>query len=487
MTTNQNEIHNLNNLIKIPNNLSKLLKNDNYVLLIKGGAGTGKTTLALSILLSLNPKKRATYISSRVSPKKLFQYHNWLEKFFHVSKKMEHQDESEYVTNLAIFVDGRLYESPTLYERIANELMDTKQPVIIIDSIDAIESFIDKETLRNDAKILQTWCERSRAKLVITVEDLTDSTFDYMADGIVELKEEYFNGRKIRKIVLSKLRGIQIEKSSYFFTLNKGVFRSFEPYNPSDFEISFRPVFLTSENENIQEFFEESYFPTGYNELDSSLRGGFPRRRIIDLIINPNISPGVIIGLMSKIIASTTLANNPVIFQGFDKFDSVFLIKEIENTFPEATKKGLIKIFPPFSSPENITDITKLDSNYEFNKNHQEYIQNNILKMKNEFPEKILINIMGFDISDRFYNINKTTDIKKSFVEFIKTNTDMSLFVCRYLGIEKDITQKSDMCVRLVVIDDTLFFLSENPMSQLFAVVPGDYGSHNKIQLEPVV
>jgi len=177
---NKNQVHILDDDVRIPEKLTNLLKSDNYLLLIKGGTGTGKTILALSILLSLHQKKKTTYISTRVSPSKLFKNHNWLEKFFEISKKQKYQDESEYVTDLGVFVDARLYESGTLYERISNELIDSRQPVIIIDSIDAIESFSDKETVGNNAKILQTWGERARAKIIITVEDPNDSTFDYV-------------------------------------------------------------------------------------------------------------------------------------------------------------------------------------------------------------------------------------------------------------------------------------------------------------------
>lgn len=487
MAFNKNQVHILDDDVRIPEKLTNLLKSDNYVLLIKGGPGTGKTILALSILLSLHQKKKSTYISTRVSPSKLFKHHNWLEKFFEISKKQKYQDESEYVTDLAVFVDARLYESGTLYERISNELIDSRQPVIIIDSLDAIESFSDKETLGNNAKILQTWGERARAKIIITVEDPNDSTFDFIADGIVELKEEYFNEKKIRKIVLSKLRGIKIERSSYFFTLNKGFFRSFEPYNASDYENSSQSAVLSPEKENLKGLVDESFFSTVHNELDRALRGDVLQSRIIDLNIDPNLSLGVIVRLMSRIVAKFTLANNPVLFQGFDKFDSNFLIKETKNIFPDATKEGLIRIVVPQTMNEKITESTNSDTTYQFNKNKLEYIQNNLMKLKKEFPDKPLINIMGFDISDIFYNMEDTTNAKKSFVELIKTNTTFSLLLSRYLGVENNIIKKSEMCGRLLLIAGTLFFLSITPMSQLFAIIPNDLRDHDNIRFEQVV
>ena len=58
MAFNKNQMQILNDKVRIPEELNNLLKNDNYVLLIKGGTGTGKTILALSILLSLHQKKK---------------------------------------------------------------------------------------------------------------------------------------------------------------------------------------------------------------------------------------------------------------------------------------------------------------------------------------------------------------------------------------------------------------------------------------------
>ena len=70
------------NSMHIPNELIDFLKRETYSLLIKGGAGTGKTTLALTILRVFNINKNCLYISTRISPEQLFNYYPWLESFF---------------------------------------------------------------------------------------------------------------------------------------------------------------------------------------------------------------------------------------------------------------------------------------------------------------------------------------------------------------------------------------------------------------------
>src|SRR6185437_15400617 len=161
---------------------------------IKGHTGTGKTTLALSILRTLNMNKDCLYISTRVSPDQLFQYHTWMDEFFSQPRKTPDSipDELENEKNThPIFVDGRLDEPVALFERITNELMDVKAPTIVIDSWDSIGFFMDKEASMSNSKVLQTWRERAGAKLIFVTEHPEDRTLDFLTDGIVDLKQKY--------------------------------------------------------------------------------------------------------------------------------------------------------------------------------------------------------------------------------------------------------------------------------------------------------
>ena len=65
----------LDNFANIPIELKQFLQQDTYSLLIKGHAGTGKTTLALTILREQDVNMNCLYISTRISPEKLFQYY----------------------------------------------------------------------------------------------------------------------------------------------------------------------------------------------------------------------------------------------------------------------------------------------------------------------------------------------------------------------------------------------------------------------------
>jgi KaiC/GvpD/RAD55 family RecA-like ATPase len=114
--------------------------------------------------------------------------------------------------------------------------MDIKSPIIIIDSWDAIASFMDREARLNNERVLQTWRERAGAKLIFISEQPADTTLDFLVDGIVELKQSYYNNVKMRQIFLQKLRGTRIKRPSYLYTLENSIFHSFAPYQPIKLE-----------------------------------------------------------------------------------------------------------------------------------------------------------------------------------------------------------------------------------------------------------
>src|SRR5215210_1303320 len=219
----------------IPEDLMHFIRRDTYSLLIKGFAGTGKTTLALTILNALGVKNNFFYISTRISPKQLFQYYPWLKDFVEESNPKGGSLTREHVM-MPSFEDARLDEPESLFERITNQLMDIKSPVIIIDSWDAIASFMDREARLNNERVLQTWRERAGAKLIFISEQPADATLDFLVDGIVELNQSYYNNVRMRQIFLRKLRGTRIMRSSYLYTLENSIFHSFAPYKPIKFE-----------------------------------------------------------------------------------------------------------------------------------------------------------------------------------------------------------------------------------------------------------
>jgi len=143
----------------IPPELNQFLQRDTSSLLIRGKYGSGKTALSLTILRSLKATDNFFYISTRTSPTQLFDYYPWLSKFVKKQDSLNQYVNSEEHPVHPCFEDARLDEPESLFERITNQLMDIKSPIIIIDSWDAIASLMDKESRINNERVLQTWRE----------------------------------------------------------------------------------------------------------------------------------------------------------------------------------------------------------------------------------------------------------------------------------------------------------------------------------------
>jgi KaiC/GvpD/RAD55 family RecA-like ATPase len=264
----------------IPPELKQFLQRDTYSLLIRGKYGSGKTALSLTILRSLKATDNFFYISTRTSPTQLFDYYPWLSKFVKKRDSLNQYANSEEHPVHPCFEDARLDEPESLFERITNQLMDIKSPIIIIDSWDAIASLMDKESRINNERVLQTWRERAGARIIFITEGVQDSGLDYIADGVVELSNDISDNTAIRKLTITKLRGVPIEKTTYLFSLKGGVFKCFSKYLPLEYNslihnlanrlgahIVFRGINISMQS--------------GFTDLDRALGGGYQEGSIV--------------------------------------------------------------------------------------------------------------------------------------------------------------------------------------------------------------
>lgn len=464
----------LQDKVKIPRELAQFLKQETYSLIIKGGTGTGKTTLALSILREFGANKNCLYISTRISPDQIFQYHPWVAKFFNQIKKTEPTESGDTSADDSMFVDARLDESGPLFERITNELMDVRAPTIIIDTWDAVGFLMDKETLMNNLRVLQTWRERAGARMIFVTENSEDKIFDFLVDGIVELRQRQDNKRTVREIFLSKLRGVRINKPSYIFSVNNGQFHSYEHFQPWKLEDSMYFPASTKDIEKQDLVNNKSYFTTGYHELDRVFGGGFPKNSIISIELDFHINAKIALAFLSKTIANFIATKNLILFHPFEKSGPELLFR-YQKLF--SVQKDLVKILSNTINPNTQTK----------NKKHHKPIEDAILAIKKKYGKKHLLSIFGFDI----VNLSSKTDSDpktSDFFELIKSNSDLSIFISRRSHDTKHshLYEISDIRLSILEIDGTIFLQSETPWSQLYALELSQEKG-NGIELEPVV
>lgn len=322
----------------VPQELGDFFSIGGRSLLIKGGAGTGKTTLALTLLPLLNATKNFLYLSTRESPALFQRDHPWLAEALGKGKKTAAEKSLEQ-TGPVGFIDARLDEPTQLFERITSQLMDATSPVIVIDTLDALDDFIDAKALKTNVRVLQTWCERAGARLVVAMEDPESSVLDPLMDGVVILRQKVLENRRLRQIDLHKLYGVRISKPSHFFTLNKGWFKTFWEGLPEDLQISpgAMLVFIPQKSRT-----HPGYFPTGYGELDTILGGGFTAGGLTTIQLDNVVNMKIPFLLLSRILVSFP-SESKVLLSPLDGLEAEFVDKYL-GLLPTAAQRRVRRL-----------------------------------------------------------------------------------------------------------------------------------------------
>jgi hypothetical protein len=198
--------------------LKQFMQGPINTLLIKGLAGTGKTTVALEILKAAG-KGKGAFVSSRV-PKDLLETHIPAMK--------------ETINNQE-FLDIRLEDATSVLDFVMQLTAPKKVGTIVFDSWDGLAKELDqKERLRAE-KTLMAIANNSGSQFIFVSEEPGATTIDYLVDGIVEVVSVEEQDRAVREFIIHKLRGTKIPQPKYIFTLLEGKFTFFEPYAIPDY------------------------------------------------------------------------------------------------------------------------------------------------------------------------------------------------------------------------------------------------------------
>jgi len=435
-----------NNFLDIPPELGEFVRNDTYSLLIKGRSGTGKTTLSLSILRSLKARNNFFYISTRSSPKQLFEHYPWLRKFTKQSNK--NADNEEIGQNISSFEDARLDEPESLFERVTNQLMDVKNPIIIIDSWDSVASLMDREARLNNERVLQTWRERAKAKLIFTSEDSTESSLESVVDGVLELNYEFVDETRIRNLFLKKLRGVPIKRSIYYFTLKDRYVQCFGSYDPREFG-----CINTKDKIPNMVNLPKHVLQTGYQDLDNHIGATLPHNGLITVEKDGILSNDIIL-----------LFVNDLLNNCFRRHYSLLLDTTLKN---EITQKYKFNI-------QNNSKLIEIEKHATSDK----YPQNEI-KQKDNYYKYLSKLISGFPENEKLITLIQTksldniistqTDIEE-FCEFVRKKFELSILIQNSNENLEKYFAESDIYLRFILKRGTVFLKCSVPSSALFGI-----------------
>ncbi|HEX9339576.1 MAG TPA: gas vesicle protein GvpD P-loop domain-containing protein [Thermoplasmata archaeon] len=232
-----------------------------HSLIVKGPAGTGKTTFALQLTEETGDVASSHYLSSRVSDESLYNQFTWLhdrirpaglqtgakaprqtkvarDALNQLEGKLEEGKEGEEGDLESVgsgevkgnFLEVTLgFDLPEL--EAAYDFVDARLPkrsLVLIDSIDALAEHYGIPAARLITVLQRDLVEGSKQNVLYVLESSGETRLDYLGDGVVSLVSSEYEGRRLRVLTIEKLRGQQIQQHRYLYTLNGGRLTAFE-------------------------------------------------------------------------------------------------------------------------------------------------------------------------------------------------------------------------------------------------------------------
>src|SRR5438094_7384324 len=230
------------------------------VLLIQGAPGTGKTPVGFAILNAVAGSP-SVYVSSRVSPVKLRIQFPWIDEVIDSmsgrSSKANWNDE---------FHDLRGSDTDSVCSKIVRLKQAKEKSVLVVDSWEGALRNATPEGRKMLESAVMSELDQTKVSVILVSEAERADNLGYLVDGVVTLKQNELDGRRVRSLGIDKLRGFKVESQYFPFSLEKGRFTLL------DEEYENGPPAIVRSPEKVQH--TETHFSTGSRELDQLLGGG---------------------------------------------------------------------------------------------------------------------------------------------------------------------------------------------------------------------
>jgi len=287
-----------------------------HSLIVKGPAGTGKTTFALQLTEELGEVAASHYLSSRVSDESLFNQFPWLrgrlqpaviekgprtakttkgvirdelDKVIGVIERGEESGEDETPTGSGVETDvkGGFFDVTLGFDlpevERAYEFVDQRLParsLVLIDSIDALSEHYGIAASKLIGVFQRDLVEGNKQNLVFVLEGSGETRLDFLGDGVLSFAGTEHVGRRLRVLTIEKLRGQQVRQHRYLYTLDGGRLTAFEAAE--------KPRVGKAQRWKAHGDLSKDVPSTGIPALDA-LTGGLSRGRVFAFAISNSV------------------------------------------------------------------------------------------------------------------------------------------------------------------------------------------------------
>lgn len=424
---------------------------EGYTLLLKGAPGTGKTTYAMTLLQRVcNGNVKGVYISTRIDPTALYKQFPGLEGQV-PRKNVIDATQSEFSEAEAQV----LYEDLTSFLRsVYSVVAEENVTILIIDSWDAVSFQIGKETQgveKLETSMLDI-ARKTRTHLILISEYSGEKRLDYLVDGILRLEKEQMDNRIVRRVFFDKLRGMEVPRGNYPFTLERG---KFTPFVTPATELGSGRHKVIEEKELLF-----GNYSTGLKDLDTII-GGYPKGSFVLLEISDN---------------SISWSYRPVLFHTISDFllnDRSVIYMPEDGSYSSSVKKLLLDYVNEEVVDKNLRMPTASGSETQFGRevpSVKNYLDNYFGIYKG--LKKPVLHVLGLTS----LNIFSEAEIRETLTEvvsWVRTTNDALVGVLKPSAkLKNEIYEMADVHLRFIPLNGTLNLYGVKPHTVICNISP---------------
>lgn len=497
----QGEVHG-----KLPEEIIRFLQTEGgHSLIVKGSAGTGKTTFSLQLIEEIKGLQNSYYLSTRVSDESLYLQFPWLKQKIEESKlkiaekaeklnvdrtelrKLEGQielgeadefgaqfhgevDEEGIVLDLGSY----LPEVDVIYDTIEEAL--PRKTLVVIDSINALSERYGIPAPKLINTFQRDLVESTKANVIYVLENSKETMLDYLGDGVVSLfHTSDRNGRRIRMMDIQKLRGCEIPHSKYIYTLLGGRLRVFGPqrFNGHAVKGHWNPI--SDPNEFL--------VSTGCKELDELLGGGLKRGSINLVEIGDNIQTEHADIFEDSLVCNFASKNRGVVWIPTKKATSNTVKEAIGPQLPNHALEDNVRVYEKYGEGGADGIYHHIEGN-----DVAQDLEWRTAKYDLSKSESPVLLLTSFDTMEAIYATNNLVEDISDVLTFIRRMGDIFVGITTPSTIS---TQRlSDIArthIKMENIGGTTVVYCEKPHTELYAMEISMENGYPMAKLSPIL
>ena len=479
-----------------------------HSLIVKGPAGTGKTTFALQLTEELGEVTASHYLSSRVSDESLFRQFTWLKDRLkpailqtgskvHVDSKVarnaldqlegkiEEGKEGEDAEPESIgagevkgnFLEVTLgFDLPELeaaYEFVDNRLPE--QSLLLIDSIDALGEHYGVPAARLITVLQKDLVETSKQNVLYVLEGSGETRLDYLGDGVVSLASTDHQGRRLRVLTIEKLRGQQIQQHRYLYTLDAGRLTAFdirEEVRPAKPQI-WRPVKDLSRDQ----------VSMGLEQLDR-LTNGLTRGRVMAVEISNAVPADYVDWLRTALICNFVTQGRGVAHVPPRKGSADFLRELANPHLPPGAFDAHVRVFE--TATLGSADVSRTVLHMEGTNVDSDLKWSNV-EFQLPKSERPFLALMAFDTLESVYKEKVLEEMSGVFAAVRRAKDVFVGFVTPQSASAAKLENLARVVLHLDSVNGSVVLYGQKPYTELFNLSWDWSAGVPKAQLRPIV